>query len=333
VIRATAPVRICDLGGWTDTWFGGPGRVVNLAVAPGVSVTIRPVDAAPGRVVIVLPAFGDRYETTPGERRDVRHPIVEAAIDAYPPPPDAHAVEILVESAVPPGAGTGSSAAVAVALIGALKSAAGIPLTARDAAYAAHRLEVEDLGRESGIQDQLSAALGGTNYIEIDAYPDADVEPLPPWEELGPCLALVYLGQPHDSSDVHRQVIANATGGSGDGPLRRLRDAATEARMAILARDLPALAQAMRDNTEAQAALHPALVGPAARRLIDRAEHDGALGWKVNGAGGDGGSVTLLSPDPDHARQLQQTLEGVLPIRLSSFGLHTSGQAVWTKTS
>ena len=31
MIESSAPVRICDNGGWTDTWFGGPGRVLNMA--------------------------------------------------------------------------------------------------------------------------------------------------------------------------------------------------------------------------------------------------------------------------------------------------------------
>ena len=42
VITASTPVRVCDNGGWTDTWFGGPGRVFNIAVTPGVEVSIRP---------------------------------------------------------------------------------------------------------------------------------------------------------------------------------------------------------------------------------------------------------------------------------------------------
>ena len=63
------------------------------------------------------------------------------------------------------------------------------------------------LGVESGIQDQLSAAFGGINYIEIDRYPDATVRSLPVWDELGSLLTLVFLGRAHDSSSVHRQVI------------------------------------------------------------------------------------------------------------------------------
>ncbi len=45
-VVATAPVRVADVGGWTDTWFGAPGRVCHLAVGPGVRVEARLVDAA-----------------------------------------------------------------------------------------------------------------------------------------------------------------------------------------------------------------------------------------------------------------------------------------------
>ena len=50
----------------------------------------------------------------------------------------------------------------------------------------------------------------------------------------------------------------------------------------------------MTESTEAQGRLHPALVGTEARRVIEIAKAHGALGWKVNGAGGEGGSLTLL---------------------------------------
>ena len=40
-----APVRAADLGGWSDTWFAGRGRVCNVAVSPGVVVRITPSGA------------------------------------------------------------------------------------------------------------------------------------------------------------------------------------------------------------------------------------------------------------------------------------------------
>jgi D-glycero-alpha-D-manno-heptose-7-phosphate kinase len=292
VIDASAPVRICDIGGWTDTWFGGPGRVVNIAVRPGVHVTLRRVTGV-GPVVINLPDFGERYAVTPGAELPARHPLVEGAVDLYAsglPAP----VEIKVSSAVPPGCATGTSASVAVAVVGALLAASGRSWSRQEIAGAAHRLEVEVLGGESGVQDQLSAVFGGINHLSIDEYPEAAVEALPAWPKLESLLSVVYLGRAHRSSDVHRQVIERLEAGN-KCPLDRLRAAADAACHAVAAQDVAAFGRAMTANTAAQAELHPELVGADARAVIDTARHGGALGWKVNGAGGDGGSVTLLS--------------------------------------
>jgi len=297
-------------------------------VTPGVAVSVR-TTAGPDRVVLVAESFGDRYPIVPGASRVARHPLLEAAIDAFPPPGDL-AVEISVRSAVPAGCSTGTSAAVAVALLGGLAAVRSEELSPRDVAYAAHRLEVETLGVQSGIQDQLSAAFGGINYLEIDPYPEATVYPMPAWEELGPRLTLVFLGRAHDSWAVHRQVI-EGVGSRGSGVFSRLRDAAVAARDAVLARDLDAFGRAMIANTEAQKSLHPELVGVDARRVIEVAAAQGAIGWKINGAGGDGGSVTILSATREakealeHRVALLDTRYRVLPIQVSTGGLQVRG--------
>lgn len=328
MITAVAPVRVCDHGGWTDTWFGGPGRVLHLAVTPGIEVSIDGA-AGPDPVVLEAATFGDRYAMVPGADRTPRHPLLEAVVDAWPPPP-GRPVAIRVGSGVPPGCGTGTSAAVAVALIGALAALRSDPVNPRNIAYAAHQIEVEVLGWQSGVQDQLSAAFGGINYLEIDRYPEATVYPLPAWEELGAGLTLVFLGRSHHSSGVHDDVIRNL-GSHRLEALAQLRAAAVAARAAVEAQDLEAFGQAMRANTAAQAALHPDLVGADARRVIEMAVARYSLGWKVNGAGGDGGSVTILSAGIEEKRSLEadvMTLDPryqVIPIRISPVGLQVTG--------
>ena len=206
----------------------------------------------------------------------------------------------------------------------------GEQFSPRDVAYAAHRLEVDVLGVESGIQDQLSAAFGGFNYLAIDQYPNATVHSLPAWDELGGRLTLVFLGRPHDSSDVHRQVIEKV-GTRGSEVFARLRAAAVAAHDAVLAHDLEAFGQAMIDNTEAQDALHPALVGSDARRVIELAAAHRALGWKVNGAGGEGGSITILSATSEAKAAFEDRVAAsdprrrVLPIQVSPVGLQVRG--------
>jgi D-glycero-alpha-D-manno-heptose-7-phosphate kinase len=303
VIEASAPVRVCDIGGWTDTWFGVPGRVVNIAVRPGVRVTISPA-ASDGPVIVDLPDLGERYAVVPGAARPGPPSLVGAAVDVYgtelPMP-----VELKVSSAVPPGSATGTSAAVGVAVVSALLSATGRSWSRHQIAHAAHRLEVEVLGAESGVQDQLCAVFGGINHLSIDEYPNAVVEPLPAWAQLESLLTVLYVGRAHHSTEVHLQVIEQLSSGRGE-PLAQLRAAAAAAHHAVVAEDLRSFGRAMSDNTAAQAALHPALVGADARAVIETAHQCGALGWKVNGAGGDGGSLTLLSA----TRAAKSTLEG-----------------------
>jgi D-glycero-alpha-D-manno-heptose-7-phosphate kinase len=301
---------------------------LNVAVTPGVVVSIRRA-VGPDPVVFDVEAFGDRYAIVPRAPRVARHPLLEAAIDAFPPPRGL-GVEVSVRSSVPAGCGTGTSAAVAVALLGGLAALRREQRSPRDLAYEAHRLEVDVLGIQSGIQDQLSAAFGGINYIEIDAYPEATVHPLPTWEELSPRLTLVFLGRSHDSSAVHHQVIQEM-GGSASRVLSRLRDAAVAARDSVLARDLDAFGQAMIANTEAQEALHPELVGVDAKRVIAVAAAQGAIGWKVNGAGGDGGSVTILTATLETKEAFEHRVTvldapyWVLPVQVSSLGLAVRG--------
>jgi D-glycero-alpha-D-manno-heptose-7-phosphate kinase len=301
-ISASAPVRICDNGGWTDTWFGGPGRVVNVAVSPRVEVTIRPAS---------------------GEVASPANPLVVAALQEYPPP---EPVEVAVKSDAPVGSGLGTSAAVAVSLVAALAQARGERLMPMRVARGAHHLEADVVGIECGVQDHAGAAFGGINFISVDAYPSFTVEHLDGWADLDGLLTVVYLGQPHDSSSVHREVIE-----SGDPDVfERLRQAAMQARAAVLARDLVAFGAALVENTGAQADLHPGVVGRDALVLIEAARRLGALGWKVNGAGGEGGSLTVLNSSAEARTAFERWVHRyrryrVIPVALSDDGLKVDG--------
>lgn len=301
-ITATAPVRTCDCGGWTDTWFARHGAVFHVAVHPGVRVVIdaRPAaSAGAGPVMLRAENYGDQYAFVPGTRPWGRHPLLEAAVEAAGVPPGM-TVEIRLRSAVPPGASTGTSAAVCVALVGALRALRGQSLDPGAVASDAHAVEVDRLGQQSGLQDQMAAAYGGVNYVEISSYPASTVRQLAVagavLAALEDRLLLVYLGRTHSSSAIHEQVIRDLTsaGARGSVALEALRGAAAAARDAVLAGDFGALGAAMRANTDAQRLLHPALVGSDARQVIAAARAHGALGWKVNGAGGEGGSIALL---------------------------------------
>lgn len=336
VINSVAPIRVCDNGGWTDTWFAGHGAIFNIGVYPWAEVQVQVFDGGPPGVVLHAENYGERYAVVPPPSPWGKHPLLEAAIAYMRVPPDL-GLEVTIHSEAPTGAGTGTSAAVTVALVGALDALTPGRLTAQEAASAAQRVETEMLGRQCGIQDQLASAYGGISYIEMPEYPRATVTavrlPDPLWWELERRLVLVYLGRSHDSSAIHEQVIRELENAGPDAPaLRDLRRTAPRSRDALLAGDFAAFGRAMIENTEAQARLHPALVGTEATRVIAIAREHGVPGWKVNGAGGEGGSITLLcDAHSPGKRTLIRAIESEDPtFRHVPTYLSRTGLRVWT---
>jgi D-glycero-alpha-D-manno-heptose-7-phosphate kinase len=334
IIRSKAPVRIADNGGWTDTWFARYGRVLNIAVTPGVEVTLETSRRADAEAAVTFrlsdPDLEYVYEPRAGLTG--HNPLLEAAIDFIGIPEDI-AVHVGVTSEVPSGASTGTSASVTVALLAALWRLHGRTPAAMDLAMAAHHVERERLGWQCGVQDQLAAAFGGINYISIDAFPSATVDqlalPAGLLRRLEERLLLVFLGTAHQSDEVHRMVIDELEHeGEASPRLETLRRCAADARDALLSSDLDAFGKALSRNTAAQAALHPALIGDAARRVISAAAAHGAIGWKVNGAGGDGGSLTILCGDD---RRILDAIAGAvpasrtIPIALARRGVQAAG--------
>ncbi len=335
VINSVAPIRINDLGGWTDTWFAGRGAVLNMAVYPYVQCQMQVLagdDIEPRRVTIHAENYGDRYSIHTEEMVYDKHPLLEAAIDAMAVPADRE-YRVNIFSLAPGGGSTGTSAAVSVALIGALAAAAGIRMTPAQVAAKAHEIETVNLKQQCGIQDQLASAYGGVCFIEMHEYPHATVSQLdlsrPLWWELEQRLALIFLGQTHQSSEVHKTVIEELEGEGESHPvLERLRQCACRGMDALYHGDLQLLGRTMIDNTEAQRALNDSLISETTQKIIDVAKRHGALGWKVNGAGGEGGSISVLSgPEMPHKREMVEEIEDLrdeiqqIPIYLSRYGL------------
>jgi len=336
IINGVAPIRICDNGGWTDTWFAGTGKIFNIGVYPYVEVQLEVFhrDDQPQPIVVFAENYGQRFSVTQGTGGWGEHPLLEAAIERMKVPSDL-ALNVTIFSEAPSGASTGTSAAVGVALVGSLDRLTQRHLTAHEVAYTAQAIETQMLKLQCGIQDQLCSAYGGINYIEMFHYPYASVSPIQIpntiWWELERRLVLIYFGKAHTSSAVHEKVIRELEGSGPDSQkLQDLRATPEKSRDAIYAGDFGGLGKAMIENTEAQERLHPDLVSPDAHRVIEIAKAHGALGWKVNGAGGDGGSLTILAGELSHVKramireiEAENLLFKNIPIYLSRTGLRT----------
>lgn len=323
IIRARAPVRFCDLGGWTDTRIVPSGAVLNFAAALYTHVTLQ-VGAFAG---ITIESFDTDEQA---EIRDIRQMEYNSVLDLFKAAIKRsgvrRGVRLLVRSDAPPGSGLGSSAALGVATMAALARYLRWSLLPYEIARESQALETEELGLECGVQDQLASAYGGVNFMEV-TYPDARVCPVPLDPavvcELEDRFVLAYTGHSHFSSAMHQKVIAEYEAGRNREVFQRLAECAVRGKEALLGGDLEAFAEAMNENWRAQKALHPDITTPEIEALHERATAAGAIGFKANGAGG-GGTVTLLArANRDHLvrRAVEELGMTVLPSKLDTAGL------------
>lgn len=323
IIRARAPVRFCDLGGWTDTRIVPSGAVLNFAATLYTHVTLQ-VGAFSGISI-------ESFDTDEQEQiRDIRQVEYNSVLDLFKAAIKRsgvrRGVRLLVRSDAPPGSGLGSSAALGVATVAGLAHYLRWRLLPYEVARESQALETEELGLECGVQDQLASAYGGVNFMEV-TYPHARVFPLPldlaTLSELEDRFVLVYTGRSHFSSAMHEKVIAEYHAGRNVPVFDRLAECAVRGKEALMAGDLDAFAGAMNENWEAQKALHPDITTPEIEALRERTVAAGAIGFKANGAGG-GGTVTILAQrNRDHlvCRAVEELGMTVLPSKVDFSGL------------
>jgi D-glycero-alpha-D-manno-heptose-7-phosphate kinase len=333
--RARAPVRFCDLGGWTDTRIVPQGMVLNFAARLYTYVSLRVKEGNSGLTLESL----DTDERC--QFQDVRRIEYDGVLDLLKAAVARSGIElrrgglyhtrwevtVQVRSDAPPASGLGSSAALGVAAIGALAAYGRRHLLPHEVARESQLMETQDLKLECGVQDQLGSAYGGVNFMEVE-YPNARIFPLPLTPsvrcELEDRFVLVYTGKSHFSSAMHQKVISEA--GQHQRNFDDLAKAAVAGKEALLAEDLEAFGAAMNANWDAQKGLHPDITTPEIERLHRAAFDAGACGFKANGAGG-GGTVTILAKR-NHSHLVRRAAAELGMLVLPSL-IDNTGLQVW----
>ena len=121
VINAVAPTRICDVGGWTETESAADGALFQMAVYPHVEVQLFLWEEAgpEARFTLSVEKAGRNDPPDPDSRAFRKLPLIEAALKAMDIP-SQWSIVINLFSHAPANSSLGTSAAVSIAIIGAL---------------------------------------------------------------------------------------------------------------------------------------------------------------------------------------------------------------------
>ena len=233
--------------------------------------------------------------------------VVNIAIDQYVTATcdidDQRKLKVAYQTDMPTGCGLGTSGAMNVALVAAIRPLNEDPAQIAEKAYQFEAV----LGNTGGRQDQWASAFGGVQHLSFDGDAVRRISLKPSAEFtnwLRQHLMLFDTGLPHVSGNLHQSVWERYAAGDeavGKG-LSALQRAGQAMHVAIVEEQKTAFGEALRTVMNGVELLNPALHAPF-RSVLDPLEASGeVLAWKAMGAGG-GGVVGVLRSQGDAVAQ------------------------------
>jgi D-glycero-alpha-D-manno-heptose-7-phosphate kinase len=314
MIISKAPLRITLGGGGTDlkSYYRKHGAFwISAAIDKYIYISVH--DVFQDQIILKYSEL-ERVKTVD----EIKHALLRESLRAMG---IRERIEISSFADLPEGTGLGSSGTFTVALLKGLHSYTRRHVTNRELAEEACRLEVEQLKRPVGKQDQYVAAFGGINCFTIRPGSD-DVElmplrmPRPALYQLEEQCGFFFTGYSRHASTIlaeqderskkdDREMIDN---------LHRVKDIGLRSREALEKGDLAAFAALLDEQWEAKLSRSKAMVNSDIARWFRLARTNGAAGGKLIGAGG-GGFLMFLADDKARLRKCMAG-EGLQEVRM-----------------
>lgn len=308
VFRARAPLRLGFAGGGTDVspysdLYGG--AVLNVTIGRYANATVIFHDEPVLRFAALdlgtqeeLPLSSD-LPLNGGLilHRAVYNVIISRFCDNKP-----QGMSIITQVESPMGSGLGSSSALVVAMIEAMREAFQLPLGEYDVAHLAYDVERNVAGLAGGRQDQFSATFGGVNFMEFHADDHVIVNPLRiqrrTWNELESSLVLCFTGISRVSAKIINDQSKSVSSGN-DGSLEamhQLKEYAVLMKNALLVGDIKKMANTLRQSWEAKKRTSSSISNSNLDEMYEAAMAKGAMAGKISGAGGGGFMFFFVDP-------------------------------------
>ncbi len=302
MIIAKAPLRITLGGGGTDLrsyYFKHGGFWISAAVDKYIYISIH--DIFPDEIILKYSKL-ERVKTV----EEVEHALLRECLRTMGV---RERIEISSFADLPEGTGLGSSGTFTVALLKGLHSYTRRHVTNRELAEEACRLEIDQLGRPVGKQDQYIAAFGGINCFSVTAGND-QVEVVPLQIPRSALYALeencaffftgysrqasAILAEQHDKSKKDDAAMIEN--------LHAVKELGLRSKAALEKGDLREFAALLNEQWDLKRARSKSMVNSNIARWFQLGRENGALGGKLIGAGG-GGFLMFLAEDKARLRQ------------------------------
>jgi len=314
MIIAKAPLRITLGGGGTDLrsyYFKHGGFWISAAVDKYIYISIHEI--FPDEIILKYSKM-ERVKTVD----EIEHALLRECLRAMGV---RERIEISSFADLPEGTGLGSSGTFTVALLKGLHSYTRRHVTNRELAEEACRLEIEQLGRPVGRQDQYIAAFGGINCFSIAPGSDqVEVVPLhiprAVMFALEERCAFFFTGYSRQASSIlaEQDEKSKKDDAAMIDNLHAVKELGLRSKAALENGDLRGFAALLNDQWGLKLGRSKSMVNPSIARWFQVGRDSGALGGKLIGAGG-GGFLMFLAEDKARLRQAMAA-EGLQEVRM-----------------
>lgn len=300
MIITKTPFRVSFFGGGTDypPWFQEHGGAfLSMAINKYCYLSIRhlpPFFAHKHRLVYsVVENVSDVSE--------FEHPVVREVLQ-WKSKGAEHGLEIHHDGDLPARSGLGSSSAFTVGLLHALAGLDGQLSPKQELADEAIYVEQTLLGETVGIQDQIAAAYGGFNSVQIEKKGSYTVNPITATREcielFESHLLLCFTGLSRFAAKVAEEKVANFR--DKQDVLFTMRDMVPEGHDLLVKGEFMQFGELLDEAWQLKRSISPIISAESIDQLYQTARKSGALGGKLLGAGG-GGFMLLFVPPSSHS--------------------------------
>jgi D-glycero-alpha-D-manno-heptose-7-phosphate kinase len=308
MIITRTPFRLSFFGGGTDykAWYSEHGGLsIGTTFQKYCYISCRP-----------LPPFFEYktrvvYSKTElvHNNHEVHHPAIRGCLKYLGV---EQGLEIHHDGDLPARSGLGSSSSFTVGCLMALHALRHQMPTKRDLADQAIKVEQDILKENVGVQDQIFAAYGGMQVIQIDRNGDYEVAPLilPPdyARAVEEHVLIGFTGQTRMATNLAGAQIESIQ--KGKSRMDEIHAIAKEALKCFTAKaDLPKVGELLDASWRLKRSLASGVTTDSIDQMYETARKAGAYGGKLLGAGG-GGFIMFFAPPYRH-EQIKEALSEI----------------------